>query len=76
MPPIEVRNSFLGAIGFFDVVSGFEENPGTYGLGPAFNTGFGGSLPHDGAMGRVFFYLHEWLKFMMHVGKYTSLMDP
>ena len=24
----------------------------------------------------VYIYLHEWLIFMVHVGKYTSPMDP
>ena len=28
------------------------------------------------SMGRLYIYLHEWLIFMVNVGKYTSPMDP
>ena len=27
-------------------------------------------------MGRLYIYLHEWLIFVVNVGKYTSPMDP
>ena len=29
-----------------------------------------------GSMGLVYIYLHEWLIFMVNVGRYTSPMDP
>ena len=32
---------------------------------------------HDGSMGRmVYLPIHEWLIFMVNVGKYTNPMDP
>ena len=34
-------------------------------------------LTHDGSMGRLHIYQHEWLIFMVNVGKYTVRpMDP